>query len=309
MIGVPTHSFVVLPLVLSLADWLGIVAVILGAGPMVVFCFDLANRIRQTSAKLAFREFSYLISRPWHIALIVITLAFSVVLAVRPPTTRPASLLVLVPVVGGVLLLVSFFLIQSRRLAAEEVIRSMRLLVKRYPERAGNGRSSAVRFDLDRLKAISVYSRQLGDEIRKAAAMIIEEEAKRLRDRGNVVEMIELPGEDETVVITIGCTLDQAGDFADQVRRRLRQEVRAMDGYAGAVRQIVEQMDTPPSTAEEQQGIGTISAGVAAGSSGPEIWFSDVSAAVKESKVRGRNKTVIHRPGLPPEIRSDFGAG
>lgn len=300
-------AWVTVPLALDFGDWVGLVSLVLTLPTLAIFCVDIGRRVRQSSARIAFREFSYLISHPWHIILIVITLAFSITLAVRPPSQKPASLMILIPAVSGVLLLLSFFLMQSRRLAAEEVIRSMNLLVKRNPERASDGRSTAVRFDIDRLKAISMYSVELSSQIRRACARIIKEEVARLREeRGHQAEVIELPGEDETIVIIVGATLDETGNFADQVRRRVQQEVKTMKDYAVAVDKILEHKHRPPSEAEEQEGIGTISAGVAANHGLAEVWFSDVSAAVKESKVRGRNKTVIHRQGQAPEVRSDF---
>ena len=63
---------------------------------------------------------------------------------------------------------------------------------------------------------------------------------------------------------------------------------------------------SPATLEEEREAIGTVSAGVAADRGLAEILFSDVSAAVKESKTRGRNKTIVYRPGQESEIRSDY---
>lgn len=168
------------------------------------------------------------------------------------------------------------------------------------------GACTAIRFDIDRLKAILNYSPTLGERIRKTVNGIITEEVDRLRKHGLDVIALDIPGEDETVVIAAGLSVDQAGDFADEVRRRVKRAIKDIPYYAEAVELLAQTMHTPVTLDEEREGIGTVSAGVAADRGLPELLLSDVSAAVKEAKTRGRNKTIIYRPGQSSEIRSDF---
>jgi GGDEF domain-containing protein len=243
--------------------------------------------------------------RPWHIALAVIMLLTTAYLIVWPPESFPVSLLVLIPIGACGSMLVSFFLAQSRRLSAEVILGEIRRLSKESHGQH-HGVCSAIRFDIDRLKAIANHYPDVGERVRATVDEIISEEVERLRRAGFHVSSLDIAGEDETVVVAAGLSVEQAADFADEVRRRVKRAVREIPYYDRAVQLVVNGMQPPSTLEEEREGLGTVSAGVAADRGLAEVLFSDISAAVKESKTRGRNKTVIHRPNEQPEVRSDF---
>jgi len=290
---------------LQLDDWLSIIGLALAVPPLFAFFFSLGARVKRASPRIALHEFALLARQPWHLVLTAVVLLSTAFLVVVPAREFPASLAVLIPVTGAVLLLASFFLAQSRQLSSAVIINEMTRMSRLTSEQHG-GVCAAVRFDIDRLKAISNYSATVGERIRATVDEVIAEEVDHLRKRGLEVTALSIPGEDETVVIAAGLTLERAADFADEVRRRVKREVATIPYYAEAVRLVVDRMPPPSSVEEEREGIGTVSAGVAADRGQPEILFSDVSAAVKESKTRGRNKTVVYRPGQQSEVRSDY---
>lgn len=290
---------------LQLDEWLSIVGLVLAVPPLVVFFFRLGSRVKRASPRIALHEFTLLVRQPWHVALAIVLFGSVGYLIVHPAPGFPETLVVLIPVLAALLLLASFFLAQSRQLSGEVILNEMRRLSKATRNRHG-GLCTAVRFDIDRLKAISNYSPAVGERIRKVVDDIITEEVERLRRRELDVVALDIPGEDETVVIAEGLSVEQAADFADEVRRRVKQAISTIPYYPEAVALVAERMRPPSTIDEEREGIGTVSAGVAADRGLPEMLLSDVSAAVKESKTRGRNKTVIYRPGQAPEIRNDY---
>lgn len=286
-------------------EWFNLGSLILAVPPLIAFFFKLVSRIRRSSPRIAFHEFLLLIWQPWHIALVLVVVITTAYLIAWPVDHFPASLLVLLPVTGSACLLISFFLAQSRRLSSAVILNEMRRL-SRGTHGQSRGVCTAIRFDIDRLKAISNYFPTVGERVRSVVDEIIREEVDRLRRSGVNAVSLGIPGEDETVVIAAGLAVDHAADFADEVRRRVKRMVKEIPYYDDAVQLVVKGMQPPSTVEEEREGIGTVSAGVAADRGLPEILFSDVSAAVKESKTRGRNKTVIYRPGETPEVRSDF---
>jgi len=290
---------------LQLDVWSNAVGLIVSVPPLVVFMATLIRRVKQASPRIALHEFILLIRRPWHVILILIIAASTAYLIVRPTTQFPASLAVLIPIVAILFLLASFFLAQSRQLSGAVILNEMSRMSKETRDKH-KGVCAAIRFDIDRLKAVSNQFPTVGERIRATVDEVIKEEVGRLRKSGVNVLSIGIPGEDETVVIAAGISVEQAADFADEVRRRVKRTVKDIPYYDDAVQLVVKAMQPPSGIDEEREGIGTVSAGVAADRGLPEILLSDVSAAVKESKTRGRNKTVIYRPGQTPEVRSDF---
>ncbi|GIG85300.1 GGDEF domain-containing protein [Plantactinospora endophytica] len=293
---------------LELDEWLSIIGLVLAVPPLVAFFFSLLARVRRASPRIALHEFLLLVRQPWHVVLVLMVLAGTSYVLAFPAAGFPQRLVVLVPVVAAVSLTASFFLAQSRQLSGAVIVNEIRRL-SRSVQGHRKPICSAIRFDVDRLKAITNYSPQVGERIRETVAEVIAEEVGRLRRLGLEVAALEIPGEDETVVIVSGLSVDEAADVADEVRRRVKQKVRSIPYYAEAVAFVGQGMSTPPTRDEEREGIGTVSAGVAADRGIPEILLSDVSAAVKESKTHGRNKTVIYRPGQAAEIRSDYRDG
>ncbi len=293
---------------LQLDEWLSLIGLVLALPPLVAFLVSFISRVMRASPRIALHEFVLLIRQPWHVALLAIIALSATYLVIYPPQSFPGSLAILVPIFAAFFLSASFFLAQSRQLSSSVIINEIRRL-SRSTRDHHQAVCSAIRFDIDRLKAISNYSPTLGERIRETVSEVINEEVQRLRRQGIDLAALTIPGEDETVVIAAGLTVDGAADFADEVRRRVKRGVQGIPYYAEAIKVITQGMQSPPTPDEERQGIGTVSAGVAADRGMPEILFSDVSAAVKESKARGRNKTVIYRPGQSPEVRSDYRSG
>lgn len=104
-----------------------------------------------------------------------------------------------------------------------------------------------------------------------------EEKKRRVRKRGLEVSVVEIPGEDEALVIVVGLSVDEAADVADEIRRRVRNQIQQIPYYQGAVNFIVEGLRPPPSLTEERLGIETVSAGVVAYRGSEEAFLSDVS--------------------------------
>lgn len=290
---------------LDLGEWLSLIGLALAIPPLVGFFFSLAASLKRASSRIALHEFVLLTCQLWLVALALVAVDTVAYLLILPSSRFSASLAFLISITVSLSLLASFFLAQSQRLSSVVIINEMRRLSKTTRDQR-RGVCSAIRFDIDRLKAILNYSPALGERIRETVNGIIAEEVGRLRKQGRDVATLDIPGEDETVVIAAGLSVDDAGDFADGVRKRVKQEIKDIPYYAEVVELLTQRMQTPATLDEEREGIGTVSAGVAADRGWPEQLFSDVSAAVKESKNRGRNKTVIYRPGQPSEIRSDF---
>lgn len=294
---------------LQVSDWLNLVGLILGIFPIIGVGFTLVRRILQTSPRIALHEFTLLVRRPGHIVLMLIVFGATGYLIARPPSRFPISLVLLIPTAAIVMLLISFFLAQSRRLSDAVILNEMTRMSKAVRAKPG-GVLAAIRFDIDRLKAISNRYPAVAEQIRAVVDEAIRDEVAKRRKAGVDVVAHAIAGEDETVVIAAGLSIDQAADFADKVRRAVKDDIKSIPYYNEATKIIVDGMQHSPSNmAEEREGIGTVSAGVAADYGRPDMLFSDISAAVKDAKTRGRNKTVIYRPGQAPEIRSDFQSG
>jgi GGDEF domain-containing protein len=291
---------------LDLGEWLSLLGLLASLFSLVLAYVGLYRQVRRSSIRVATREFMSLARKPRHIMLAIIVLGGSAYLIVRPPQAGTAALMVLVPVIGMMALLFSFFLAQSRQVSGALIVNEMKAL-SRLAQTRHNGVTSAVRFDIDRLKAVANYSLSLGERIQETVSRVIHDEVALLRRAGLEIVSFDVPGEDEVLVIGAGLSMDEAAAFADRVRARVKQDVARIPEYGQAVEFIMSRMQEAPSRDEERGGIGTVSAGVAGDRGRAEIWFSDVSAAVKESKTHGRNKTVVYRPGQASEIRGVTG--
>lgn len=290
---------------LEWVDWLSIIGSVVSILAFFGISVNLARRYGGSYTGLAVREGWRLIRQPWHTTMLAVATVSTTYLIIWPPESFPASLGLLVPFFAWGLLTAAIFLRQNREVAAALVVGEIERL-SRSKSKASPRIVSAVRFDIDRLKAIANYSNATAEDVRDLASRVIKSEAVELTRQGHELAVVDIPGEDETVLIVCGLTVSGLADVADKVRRRIKTELDLLPYYRDAVDLAVSSMRHSPFADEEREGIGTVSAGVAAFRGSPAMLFSDVSSAVKESKVRGRNKTVIYKPGAAPEIRSDY---
>ena len=286
-------------------DWLSVVGSASSILAFLGISLNLTRRYKLNSPSVFIQEFWLFLRRPWHAVMSIIAVASTTWIALFPSSSFPRGLVGAIPFTAMAFLVMSLFLIQSRQVTSAIVVRQIaRLAGQGEPE---DFLCAVIRFDIDRLKAVSNYSISIAEGIRAIVEVIVMEESDRLRRQGRSVCVLPILGEDETVVIATGLSDNDAADFADAVRRRVKLQIASVPYYEEAVRVIRRSMHGPPDPAEEATAIGTVSAGVSAYRGNEEMAFSNASAAVKESKVRGRNKTVILRPGSSLEVRGESG--
>jgi GGDEF domain-containing protein len=290
---------------LDWVDWLSVIGSIITIATLLWFLAGLVVRLRRASFTQAAQEFDLLARRPGHVILLSIVVVTSAFLVAFPPSIFPLSLLTLIPVTACLLLLLSFFLAQNPRLIRNLLLNEIRKAITLANKRR-NQPCSAIRFDVDLIVAINDYSFAVGTQIIDLVRDTIYEASRRLKREGVDVTVVSVPESDETILILPGMSGDRAADVADEVRRHVKASLPRIPYYAEAREYVIRALQNPSLTDEEKEGIGTVSAGVAAYSRGEEALLSDISTAVKESKFRGRNKTIIHNHGSQSAIRSDY---
>jgi GGDEF domain-containing protein len=197
-----------------------------------------------------------------------------------------------------VVLTLLIFVRQNRALVREYILHHLERAARR-----SQGVCSAIKFDVDLLVAINDYSFAVGSAILRAVRESLREEERSLRTRGVVIESIVIPESDETIWVLPEIVDDHAADIADSIRRDVKRRILTIPNYSDAKEHVIRTLTEPPLTPEEQDGVGTVSAGVAGFTRGAESLLSDISSAVKASKFRGRNRTVIYRRNAPFTLR------
>jgi GGDEF domain-containing protein len=200
--------------------------------------------------------------------------------------------------IAVLLLLFSIFLKQNRTLLREIILRHFQDMIDR-----SNKFCCAIKFDIDLIVAINDYSYATGNEIVHLVHHTLLSHQKELAQRGIEVLSVELPESDEVIWLLPKRSTQEAADIADVIRREVKSALPQVQYYNEACEFVVRKLTNPPLTGEEQQGIGTLSAGVAAHTRGAESLLTDISAAIKEAKFRGRNRTVIYQREHPSIVR------
>jgi GGDEF domain-containing protein len=212
-----------------------------------------------------------------------------------------AQLALAILLLSSLAMTVSVFLRMNRHALRREIITRIEEIAS-----ASQGVCSAIKFDVDLIVALNEFSFSLGNRIIASATDLIQKAVTDLRRHGSVASSFELPESDETIVIIGGMTVEDAADVADSIRRALKDDLNDLHDYREACEYVKRRLQQPPLTPEECEGIGTLSAGVASYTRGAEGLLSDIAAAVKASKYRGRNKTIIYQRDQPSLIRSDY---
>lgn len=192
----------------------------------------------------------------------------------------------------------SFFARQNKSLMRQIVLTHIEQVVK-----DNNNYVSAIKFDVDLIVAINDYSYTVGNNIVVLMKEVLLKYSKQLKAVGTVVTSIEIPESDEIIWLIPNTPLNRAADIADEIRREIKMKIKDIPYYADACDFVIRKLNNPPLTDEEKEGIGTISAGVAAYTRGVESLLSDISSAVKDAKFRGRNRTIVYQRDMPAIVR------
>jgi GGDEF domain-containing protein len=292
---------------LRFADWASVVGAVASVIALGIAAVGLGRQIARASPGDAVREFLLIYKSALHYVLTMVLVGSLGYLLISPPASDDAArLAVLLPVLAALLLLISFFYRQNRRLLRNTILESIRSTVERT--RSQGSVCSAIKFDIDILVAINDYSVAVGSSIFELTQESIKNAVSRLRQKRIEVSAISLPESDEVILVLPNVEIEEAADVADRVRREVKAGLPEIPHYREACAHVIESLRDPPLSAEEREGIGTVSAGVAAYSRGAEALLSDISASVKESKFRGRNKTIIYQPRMDSIVRSDYKA-
>lgn len=190
---------------------------------------------------------------------------------------------------------------QNARLSREALARRVERLARSKVARERNV-MTGVRFDVDLIVAINEFSFTVGNGVVRLVRKEVGEAATALRAQGHRVFVLPMGEGDDINVILPGVDIRTATEFANTVRRRVKAGLETIPGYHDAHSFVCRRLVDPPLTVEEREGIGTVSAGVAAYSRGAEALLSDITSAVKGAKFRGRNKTIVFSPQGPHRV-------
>jgi GGDEF domain-containing protein len=273
----------------------GSIASLIGLIPMIL---ALLRRVLIGSPKKALREFWFVFNYWAHFVLTTIIVFSLIYFLALPGPDFLAKASVLISESAFLLLCISFFLRQNKPVMRQFILAHIARIIKTH----GNV-CSAIKYDIDLIVAVNDFSYAVGGEIVALVYSTLREHEKRHKKRGIDVLSVEIPESDEVIWILPNVASQQAADFADDVRREVKRNLKKIAYYDEVCAFVSKKLTNPPLTSEEREGIGTVSAGVAAFTRGVESLLSDISSACKESKFRGRNRTIIYQREEPSIIR------
>jgi GGDEF domain-containing protein len=280
-----------------LIEKLGLISSIVTIGGLVAVIINFFRKIFITSPRKTIREFLFVYTSPINIVLSILLIVTYILLLlyIKEPLFKLICTLYLL---CSFSLIFSFFLKQNKHIIRDLILHHLDNAIENC-----NGICSAVKFDIDLLVAINDYSFALGSEIINLVKRSLTEKEKNIKASGKKIVSIEIPESDEVIWILPQIDVKEAADIADQIRREVKRNLNSLIYYEEACKHVINTLKSPSLNEEERQGIGTVSAGVAAYSNGTEALLSDISSASKESKFRGRNRTIIYKRGENSIVR------
>lgn len=274
---------------------IGSIASIISLIPILWHIFKL---IILSSPNKVYREFLFVFCTPLNCILSgVIIFSFALLLLLVKGNAYFSFLLMLL-ISTFILLSISLFFRQSKPLIRQLILTKIENTVKKYGDEC-----SAIKFDVDLIVAINDYSYNTGNKIVTMVHHILDKHEKELKSSKKQVISIAIPESDEVIWILPNMGDEDAADIADRIRMEVKQSLKKIPYYNEAKEFVISKLQSPKLTQEEQEGIGTVSAGVAAYARGAESLLSDISSAMKESKFRGRNRTIVYQREKPSIIR------
>lgn len=249
-------------------------------------------------SKKIVREFLFVYKKPIHYIFTLFILGSVIFYITQSKDSSLHKTIVFFGYLSFSFLFMSFFARQNKSLMRQIVLTHIEQVVK-----DNNNYVSAIKFDVDLIVAINDYSYTVGNNIVVLMKEVLLKYSKQLKAVGTVVTSIEIPESDEIIWLIPNTPLNRAADIADEIRREIKMKIKDIPYYADACDFVIRKLNNPPLTDEEKEGIGTISAGVAAYTRGVESLLSDISSAVKDAKFRGRNRTIVYQRDMPAIVR------
>lgn len=285
---------------LSVLDKIGFWSSIITFVTVLVSIIKALSKFKIKFSKKVIREFWFVYKNPLHYLYTCIIL-FSIMFYIMQ--SRDDFLIKTIVLLGYITftcIFVSFFIKQNKPIMRQLILSHIEEVVKNNE----NSCVSAIKFDVDLIVAINDYSYAVGNSIVTLLKNTLSKKAIELKKVGTMITSIEIPESDEVIWILPNVNTERAADIADEIRREVKQKIPDIEYYNEACEFVIKKLVSPPLTEEEKKGIGTISAGVAAYNRGVESLLSDISFAMKEAKFRGRNRTIIYRPGETAIVRN-----
>jgi GGDEF domain-containing protein len=261
----------------------------------------LVSFVRSVSASApdrVVREFLFAYKSPINYVLSVIIISSFVFLVLQNSRNILSITIITILLVAFIFLLFSFFIRQNKPIMRQIILSHMERAIKKY-----GSVCSAIKFDVDLIVAINDFSYATGNDIVTLVKQTLKSYEKKYKQRGIDVVSIEIPESDEVLWILPSISVTDAADMADDIRREVKRKLNDIPYYTEAKNFVISKLTNPPLTEEEREGIGTVSAGVAAYTRGVESLLADISSASKESKFRGRNRTIIYQREKPSIVR------
>ena len=266
---------------------LGSFASIISLSPLLISFF---RNIYLNAPNKVLQEFWFVYNHPPHFLLTGIAVFSIGTYLSMAEVSALHRILVILAFLSMLFLLMAFFVRQNRPIMRQLILSHIENTVKNH-----DGVVSAIKFDVDLIVAINDYSHAVGNAIVATVKDALSKKEKELKSIGTEVVSIEIPESDEVLWILPLTPVNRAGDIADEIRRTVKLKIKDIPYYREACDFVTKKLTSPPLTDEEKEGIGTVSAGVAAYDRGVESLLADISSAVKESKFRGRNRTIIYQ--------------
>lgn len=283
---------------LSLIDKIGLWSSIISFITLIPSVIVSFTKIKSVFSKKLIREFLFVYKSAFHYFLtlvIIISVIFYIILS---HANILYKFIVILGYIAFSLLFFSFFIRQNKPIMRQLILSHIEKVVN-----SNNNYVTAIKFDVDLIVAINDYSYTVGNAIVTLLKKVLASRLNELKRSGTYIIAIEIPESDEVIWLLPKIPANRAADIADEIRHEIKSKIKDIPYYFDACDYVIRNLNNPPLNEEEKEGIGTISAGVAAYTRGVEALLSDISSATKEAKFRGRNRTIIYQRDQPAIVR------
>lgn len=284
---------------LSILDKIGFWSSILTFITVFISIIKAILKFKIKFSKKIIREFLFVYKSPLHYVYTFIIFFAILFYLIQSGDNFLYKFIVLLGYITCFCIFLSFFIKQNKPIMRQLILSHIESIVKKNNDNC----VSAIKFDVDLIVAINDYSYAVGNAIVSLLKDTLSKKALELKSIGKKIVSIEIPESDEVIWILPNINTTRAADIADEIRREVKSKIKDIEYYNEACEFVIKKLVKPPLNDEEKQGIGTISAGVAAYTRGVETLLSDISYAMKEAKFKGRNRTIIYQPGNPAIVR------
>lgn len=284
---------------LSLLDKIGFWGSILTILTFTYSIIKCVVKLRIQLSKKIIREFLFVYKDYYHYIFTGITIIAILFYIIQSNDNLMYKIITSFGYIALIFMIFSFFIKQNRPIRRQMILVHIEEAIKNNSDYV-----SAIKFDVDLIVAINDYSYAVGSGIVNILNNVLSKYLKQLKKCGTTIVSIDIPESDEVIWILPQTPVNRAADIADEIRREVKMKIKDIPYYSEACDYVISSLVNPPLNEEEKEGIGTISAGVAAYNRGVEALLSDISSATKEAKFRGRNRTIIYQRGKQAIVRN-----